>query len=109
MATPVPANAAPLTVWGAAAATGGRVVRGGDDRAVGVTSDSRAVRPGTAFVALRGERHDGHDYLEAAVAAGAALVVVDKGRPVPAEAGGIVEVEDTTVAWGDLARAHVRA
>jgi UDP-N-acetylmuramoyl-tripeptide--D-alanyl-D-alanine ligase len=109
MATAIPANAAPLTVWGAAAATGGRVVRGGDDRAVGITSDSRAVRPGAAFVALRGERHDGHDHVAAAVTAGAALVVVEKGRTAPPEAAGVVEVEDTTVAWGDLARAHARA
>jgi UDP-N-acetylmuramoyl-tripeptide--D-alanyl-D-alanine ligase len=109
MATPIPANAAPLTGWGAAAATGGRVVRGGDEATIGVTSDSRASSPGCAFVALRGDRHDGHDYLDAAVAAGASLLVVEKGRRAPAEAPGIVEVDDTTAAWGDLARAHLRA
>jgi UDP-N-acetylmuramoyl-tripeptide--D-alanyl-D-alanine ligase len=109
MATPIPSNAAPLTVWGAAAATGGRVVRGGDEAAIGISSDSRAVRPGCAFVALRGDRHDGHDYLDGAVAAGASLLVVERGRRVPLEAAGVVEVDDTTVAWGDLARAHLRA
>jgi UDP-N-acetylmuramoyl-tripeptide--D-alanyl-D-alanine ligase len=108
MATPIPANAAPVTGWGAAAATGGRVVRGGDDAAIGITSDSRAARPGCAFVALRGDRHDGHDYLGSAVAAGASLLVVEKGRRAPVEARAVVEVDDTTVAWGDLARAHLR-
>lgn len=39
--------------------------------------DSRIVRPGTLFVALRGERHDGHAFVAAALAAGASAVVVD--------------------------------
>jgi len=52
---------------------------------VGVTSDSRAVVEGGAFVALRGEAHDGHDYLTDAARRGAALVVVARGhgRPIP--------------------------
>ena len=114
MATPIPANTAPLTAWSAAAATGGRValVRGGGAVAHGITSDSRAVTRGCAFVALRGERQDGHDHVEAAVRGGASLVVVEKGRSeavVAAASADAVEVDDTLVAWGDLARAHVRA
>ncbi|HEY5145208.1 MAG TPA: hypothetical protein VII82_00510, partial [Polyangiaceae bacterium] len=60
--TPIPSNTAPLTAWSAAAATGGRVahVRAEGVVALGITSDSRAVSRGCAFVALRGERHDGH-------------------------------------------------
>jgi UDP-N-acetylmuramoyl-tripeptide--D-alanyl-D-alanine ligase len=122
VATPVPANSAPLTAWSAAAATGGKILsvrapqRGGEVVARGITSDSRAVSPGCAFVALRGERYDGHDYVDAAIQAGAALVVVERGRivrPVRSFSASppldIVEVDDTLVAWGDLARAHVRA
>jgi UDP-N-acetylmuramyl pentapeptide synthase len=44
----------------------------------GVSIDSRSLRPGELFVALRGERFDGHDYVEAALAAGASGAVVDK-------------------------------
>jgi UDP-N-acetylmuramoyl-tripeptide--D-alanyl-D-alanine ligase len=118
MATPVPANKAPLTAWSAAAATGGKVVLSGKDPreagavARGITSDSRAVSAGCAFVALRGERYDGHDYVGAAIKGGAELVVVEKGRLDPAAlplSVDVVEVEDTLVAWGDLGRAHLRA
>src|ERR1700733_540936 len=114
MATPIPPNTAPPTAWSPAAATGGRIahVRVDGVVALGITSDSRAVTRGCAFVALRGERHDGHDHVEAAVRAGASLVVVEKGRSeavVAAASADAVEVDDTLVAWGDLARAHVRA
>jgi UDP-N-acetylmuramoyl-tripeptide--D-alanyl-D-alanine ligase len=100
-----------LTVWSAAAATGGRVVRAdeGDIVARGISSDSRAARAGSAFVALRGDRTDGHAYVDAAVRAGACLVVVEEGAPVNAETVDVLAVPDTLVAWGDLARAHVRA
>lgn len=42
----------------------------------GITDDSRAVKPGFAFVAVRGTERDGHDYLEAAAKAGAAVAIV---------------------------------
>ncbi len=114
MGTPLPVNAAPLTPWSAAAATGGRVahVRGEGAAARGITSDSRAVSRGCAFVALRGERYDGHDFVELAIRDGAEIVVVEKGRAARAMASGsadVVEVDDTLVAWGNLARAHLRA
>ena len=47
-----------------------------------VTCDSRRVAPGSLFVAVRGERFDGHDFLPAAAAAGAAAALVE--RPTPA-------------------------
>jgi UDP-N-acetylmuramoyl-tripeptide--D-alanyl-D-alanine ligase len=114
LATPIPSNSAPLSTWSAAAATGGHaaLVCGDGASALGITTDSRAATPGCAFVALRGERHDGHDHIEAAVRAGAVLVVVEKGRAegvIAAASADVVEVDDTLVAWGDLARAHVRA
>src|ERR671914_1334058 len=50
----------------------------------GVSTDSRAIRSGALFVALQGERFDGHDYLEAVAAAGAKGAIVRIGtRPVP--------------------------
>jgi UDP-N-acetylmuramoyl-tripeptide--D-alanyl-D-alanine ligase len=113
MATPIPANSAPLTAWSAAAATGGRPTRLRQEsvRARGITTDSRAVTEGCAFVALRGEKHDGHDHIEEAIRRGAAILVVEAGRGPRASAApvDVVEVDDTLVAWGDLARAHLRA
>jgi UDP-N-acetylmuramoyl-L-alanyl-D-glutamate--2,6-diaminopimelate ligase len=48
-----------------------------------VTHDSRSVRTGSLFVAIPGEQHDGHDYVDRAVAAGAAAVVVERDVDVP--------------------------
>lgn len=109
MSTPIPPNTARLTASAAAAATGGRVTSDSGRVACGIVSDSRSVTSGCAFVALRGPRWDGHDYVGAAIGAGAALVVVEPGRASGHPAADVVEVDDTLLAWGDLARAHVRA
>ncbi len=111
MATPIPANRAPLTVWSAAAASGGRILRAskGDVAARGIASDSRTVWPSAAFVALRGAHHDGHAYVEAAAQAGACLVVVEDGFNAIPDGVDAIAVPDTLGAWGDFARAHVRA
>ncbi len=72
---------------------------GADCEISGVNTDSRALRPGELFVALRGENFDGHDFLERASAAGAAAALVS--RPVAAELP-LLQVEDTQVALGRL-------
>ena len=68
----------------------------------GVGTDSRAIATGALFVALHGERFDGHDFLPAVRDAGALGAVVRQGTaPVP----GLVlfHVEDTLEALGQLA------
>ena len=45
-----------------------------------VSTDSRAIEPGQIFVALKGDRFDGHDFVEAAAAAGASLLIVDSAK-----------------------------
>ena len=68
-----------VTLWTAAeaaAATGGRA--SGDWRATGVALDSRAARPGDLFVAVAGERRDGHDFVADALAHGAAAAMVSR-------------------------------
>ena len=86
----------------AAAALGGRA-SGGDALFTGVSTDSRSLRQGDLFVALRGDRFDGHEFLKAAASARAAAAMVDsryRGEyPVPA-----LVVEDTKRSLGDLAR-----
>ena len=104
------ANRAALDARAAAAVTGGRAVSVTMGRsACGVTTDSRAVTPGSAFVALRGERHDGHGFVAAAIDAGAVLVVVERGRAPDDPRADVVEVDDTLTAWGAIARGHLRA
>jgi UDP-N-acetylmuramoyl-tripeptide--D-alanyl-D-alanine ligase len=108
MATPIPGNSATFTLEELARATGG-ALRGAAAGAsiCGVVIDSRAVRPGTLFVALRGERLDGHAYLTAAAAQGAAALLVERGRATPADVA-LLEVDDTLVALGAIAALHRR-
>ncbi|KJY18029.1 MULTISPECIES: UDP-N-acetylmuramoyl-tripeptide--D-alanyl-D-alanine ligase [Streptomyces] len=76
------------------------------DQSVQVTGpvvyDSREVRPGSLFAAFVGERVDGHDYAERALAAGAVAVLATRPVGVPA-----IVVPDVVAALGALARAVV--
>ncbi len=57
----------------------------GDAMITDVTHDSRSVGPGTLFVAIPGASHDGHDFVPAAIEAGAAAIMVERplGTSVP--------------------------
>ncbi len=75
----------------------------GDDQPYGqVSTDTRTIVPGSLFVALRGEHHDGHDHLVGARAAGATGAVVQRGTGA-VEGLTCYEVDDTLRALGDLA------
>lgn len=89
-----------------AAAVGGRLL-GADCRIAGVSTDTRAVAAGQLFIALRGERFDAHDFLETAVTAGAAALLVADAARVPAGASAVL-VDDTRLALGRLAAAWRR-
>lgn len=98
-----------LTAAEIASVTGGRVVSGDVNRRIERWSiDSRSIAPGDLFVAIRGERFDGHAFVAAALAAGAAGAVVM--GPAPLEAGTaapaplVIQVADTTRALQDAAR-----
>jgi UDP-N-acetylmuramoyl-tripeptide--D-alanyl-D-alanine ligase len=80
-------------------------LHGADADIRGVSTDTRTLEKGQLFVALVGERHDGHDHVAAAAARGAAGAIV--ARPVDADLPQVV-VADTLHALGDLASA-VRA
>ena len=81
-----------------AAATGGRA--SASFEVTGITFDSREVGPGDLFVAMPGTVHDGHKFVDAAFAAGAAGAIVS--QPV---VGPHVLVEDTFAALQALGRA----
>jgi len=89
----------PTTVGAIAAAVGGAVRDGAETAIASVATDSRAVRPDGLFVALAGDRLDGHDYVQDALERGAAAVLVRAGFPVDAPA---VHVRDTGRALLDL-------
>jgi UDP-N-acetylmuramoyl-tripeptide--D-alanyl-D-alanine ligase len=104
MATPIPQNHCEFRMAEAQAATRGELT-GNDSRvAHGVSTDSRIVEPGMLFVALAGQLLDGHRYVAEAMGKGAAAAIVGSGHR---EAASRIEVADTLVALGDLARHHV--
>ncbi|HEX5513988.1 MAG TPA: UDP-N-acetylmuramoyl-tripeptide--D-alanyl-D-alanine ligase [Gammaproteobacteria bacterium] len=75
---------------------------GADTRIEAVATDSRSLPAGALFVALRGERFDGHDFIAQALTAGAAAVLVDR----PGDWGlPSLLVDDTRLALGRLASA----
>ena len=72
-----------------------------------LSSDTRELKPGSLFVALKGETSDGHDHVEKAVQAGATALVHRKGFACPA---GLISfaVDDTLHAWRQLSAAWRR-
>lgn len=91
------ATATPLSVDEVVRATGGHLLHRSDQPIRGAAVDSRRVEPGQVFVALPGERTDGHAFLDAAIAAGAAALIVT--RP-PADASLFGDVSVIRVADG---------
>jgi len=86
----------------------GSIVRFPDGAATAVNAvctDTRAIAPGCLYVALRGERFDGHDFADAAMAAGASALMLEADSPAAAMPWPIahVLVPDTTLALGALA------
>ena len=71
-----------------------------------VSTDTRTIEKDYLFVALKGDTFDGHDFIKTAIEKGATAAIVEKGRAVD----GIfcVEVENTLVAYQELARYHRR-
>jgi UDP-N-acetylmuramoyl-tripeptide--D-alanyl-D-alanine ligase len=71
----------------------------------GVTTDSREVARGALFVALRGERFDGHAFVDAALKSGAAGALVSDPDRVSTHDAGLILADDTLAALGQLAGA----
>ena len=93
--------------------TGGRVLAGtGNPVFTGVSTDSRTVNAGELFIALRGERFDGHRFVEEALESGAAGVVVEEDpsrQTLSRTRAAVVRVPDSLQALGDLAAGWRRA
>ena len=80
--------------------------RGVDPVFEGISTDSRRIKEGELFFAIRGERYDGHDFVPAVLSNRARGAVVERGR-VPAESfphKTLIEVDGTIEALGNLAR-----
>jgi UDP-N-acetylmuramoyl-tripeptide--D-alanyl-D-alanine ligase len=92
-----------ITTEDIVAATGGKVVCVGPDSFTGVSIDSRNIREGELFVALKGDRFDGHDFLSRALDKGRGAIV-DLRELEPVKGRTIICVEDTLGALQALAR-----
>jgi UDP-N-acetylmuramoyl-tripeptide--D-alanyl-D-alanine ligase len=72
----------------------------------GISIDSRSIGKGDAFFAIQGDNRDGHEFVEAALKAGAAVAVVARNRKIKFAADApLLEVDDVLEALRDLARA----
>src|SRR5256886_14575639 len=76
------------------------------DGVTGLSIDSRTIAPGEAYFAIKGDVHDGHDFVAAALNAGAALAVVETAqREKFAPDAPLLVVDDVLAGLVDLARA----
>ncbi len=95
-----------MTIEKAIMACGGRYCGAGDlSRELGrVVIDSREIAPGDLFVAYKGEKVDGHDYISAALDRGAVCCLAER---VPAgETRGVIVVDDVQRALEDIAASY---
>ncbi|MCX5695552.1 MAG: UDP-N-acetylmuramoyl-tripeptide--D-alanyl-D-alanine ligase [Candidatus Omnitrophica bacterium] len=84
-------------------ATGGKLISGNAD--IGVKSfsiDSRSLKRGEAFIAIKGEKFDGHDFIAEVIQKGASCIISQRGEKKSQAV--FIKVKDTTKALGDIAR-----
>ncbi|TAM38817.1 UDP-N-acetylmuramoyl-tripeptide--D-alanyl-D-alanine ligase [bacterium] len=87
-------------------ATAGKLIRGNlPDKLAGISTDSRELKPGDAFLALKGNNFDGNDFIPAALKKKASCIIAEKttGLTIP-RGRAFILVKDTTLALGDIAR-----
>ncbi|HEY9017415.1 UDP-N-acetylmuramoyl-tripeptide--D-alanyl-D-alanine ligase [Thiomicrospira sp.] len=72
----------------------------------GISTDSRSTRPGDCYVAIKGERFDGHAFIAQAIEQGAVALLVSEASDYPVPS---LVVEDTRLALGRMARGHRQA
>jgi UDP-N-acetylmuramoyl-tripeptide--D-alanyl-D-alanine ligase len=75
-----------------------------DVQVIGITTDTRTLKPGEAFVALRGDRFDGHGFVEPAIAKGAVCAIVEADFAAHSPNLPLLTVQDTLEAYQTIAR-----
>ena len=93
------------TIWISADA---KLATGGEStcewKAMGVSIDSRKIEPGDLFIAIPGEKFDGHDFVKEALAKGAAAAVVGRIPKGVERSAPLLIVEDVVKSLNDLAK-----
>jgi len=96
------------------AVTKGKLISGKDDINISaVSTDTRKIREGELFIAIRGERFDGHNFIDEAIKKGANAIIIDNistcaKQKLPSNIS-IISVEDSIKALGDIANWHRRS
>ncbi|HAH75956.1 MAG TPA: UDP-N-acetylmuramoyl-tripeptide--D-alanyl-D-alanine ligase, partial [Kandleria vitulina] len=84
-------------------ATKGTLLSGREDDIIeGFTQDSRQAKEGMMYIPLKGENHDGHDFIASAFDNGASAIITEKEVNYPDK--NVILVKDTLKALGDMAR-----
>lgn len=73
---------------------------------IGISTDTRTIRPGSLFVPLIGDHYDGHAYAAEAYSKGAAAALWQDDHPHPPEGMPIIRVKDTLTALQQLAKSY---
>lgn len=94
-----------FTTYEVLEASGGRFIKEAEAQIKDVVIDSRKVQPGSLFVAIKGERVDGNDYIDAAFEKGAAVCLCDKDVTFAGN-GALIKVEDSALALGKIANRY---
>ena len=89
-------------------ATGGKILMGSGETVVkDIFTDSRAPVPGGAFLAVHGDRFDGHDFIESTAQAGCRVFIVSRTEGIRfPEDSSVLYVKDTIQAYGQIAAAY---
>ena len=96
-----------MTVQQLLEATGGVILGAQQEMSItSVETDSRAIHPGALFVALRGERTDGHRFIDMALDSGAAGCLTEETPGNLRSDKFYIKVPDTMAAIGQVARAY---
>lgn len=93
-----------------AEACNGKLLSSSTTAITGFSIDTRTIKPGNLYIALKGENHDGHTFISAAIKAGATAVLVS----ILPEAGltgsaAVIQVDDTLLALQQIAKARRNA
>ena len=89
-----------------AQAVGGELFGSGEAVVTGVSTDTRTIEKGTLFVAVKGERFDGNDFIAQAAEKGAAAVISDRREGADSYSVPVIYVQDSRAAQLALARYH---
>ena len=88
-------------------ATKGTLVQGpAGIKVCSVCIDSRVVKKGELFIAIKGDVFDGHDFIDGVIAKGAGIIIAHRPIEVKNPKVSVIRVEDTIRALGDIARFH---